>query len=100
MTEPTHTASEVLEGYYRWCMEVVADGLGVDRILGTGSAKVLTPSEALATMTADLLAIIGPNYDTTGLSKNGGKGYTLNMINHRLEEQRIALLQYMGVKDD
>lgn len=43
---------QILEGYYRWMCDSITDSVGVNRILGTGSAPLLKPSEAKAAIRA------------------------------------------------
>lgn len=45
---------EIIEGFYRWCMDTITDSFKLERVLGTGKATPLKPSEAKAQLN-DLL---------------------------------------------
>jgi hypothetical protein len=47
-SDPTllDSIDEITEGYYRWCMQVVAEAFKIEPLLGTGSAKPLSPTKA------------------------------------------------------
>lgn len=81
MNLPTHTASEVLLQ------------------LRLHVTSPLTIEQALSTLEADLLAVIGPDEEVLlnyrGKPKNIMQDINLGM-NKIKEQQRIALLQYMG----
>lgn len=73
-SDPNQTqVDEILEGYYRWCMETVASSLKIEPILGTGEATPLAPSEAKAAIQAllvkeriDELEKVGQFVDSAG----------------------------------
>lgn len=97
-TKPTDI-DILCESYYRWCMEVVADSLKVDPILGTGKAKPLAPSEFKQALHKFI------NEEIIGKYENITNGMTESLINDKLaanhlrNKQRQRLNKAFGVEE-